>query len=87
MDVAPAGNGGGPKDGGLDTSGWFESQLPRAADQPEAKIELSSINDIAPAVPTPQVPTPPPLSQVTEEVRGIGSGREPDKNGVPPERR
>src|SRR5215212_1749211 len=42
MDVVPAGNGGGAKDGGLDTSGWFESQLPPAADQPEAKIELSS---------------------------------------------
>lgn len=88
MDVAPGGNGGsGPKDGGLDTSSWFESHLPRAADQPEAKIDLTSINDIAPALPTPEVPTPPPLSQVTEEVRGIGSGREPDQNGVPPERR
>jgi regulator of protease activity HflC (stomatin/prohibitin superfamily) len=87
MDVAPGGNGAAAaKDGGLDTSGWFESQLPRAADQPEAKIELSSINDTAPAVPTPEVPTPPPLSQVTEEVRGIGSGREPDKYGVPPAR-
>jgi regulator of protease activity HflC (stomatin/prohibitin superfamily) len=87
MDVAPGGNGAAAtRAGGLDTSGWFESQLPRAADQPEAKIELSSINDTAPAVPTPEVPTPPPLSQVTEEVRGIGSGREPDKYGVPPAR-
>jgi regulator of protease activity HflC (stomatin/prohibitin superfamily) len=83
MDVAPGANGGGsPKDGGLDTSSWFESHLPRAADQPEAKIELSSIADTTPAV-----PTPPPLSQVTEEIREIGSGREPDRNGVPPERR
>jgi hypothetical protein len=82
MDVAPAANGGGgPKDGGLDTSSWFESQLPPAAEQPEAKIELSSIADTTPAV-----PTPPPLSQVTDEVRGIPSGRQPDKNGVPPER-
>jgi regulator of protease activity HflC (stomatin/prohibitin superfamily) len=87
MDVAPGGNGAAAtKDGGLDTSGWFESQLPRAADQPEAKIELSSIADAGPAIPTPSVPTPPPLSQVTEEVRGIGSGREADKNGVPPAR-
>jgi regulator of protease activity HflC (stomatin/prohibitin superfamily) len=67
MDVAPAGNGGGPKDGGLDTSSWFESQLPAAADQPEAKIELSSIADTTPAV-----PTPPPLSQVAKEVRELG---------------
>jgi hypothetical protein len=87
MDVPATANGGGIKDGGLDTSSWFESHLPRAADQPEAKIDLSSINDITPAISTPEVPTPPPLSQVTEEVRGIGSGREPDKNGVPPERR
>src|SRR5688572_11257889 len=65
MDVAPGGNGAAAtRDGGLDTSGWFESHLPRAADQPEAKIELSSIADTAPAV-----PTPPPLSQVAEEVR------------------
>jgi len=83
MDVAPAANGSsGPKDGGLDTSSWFESHLPRAADQPEAKIELSSIADTTPAV-----PVPPPLSEVTEEIREIGSGRQPDKNGVPPERR
>ncbi|WP_116450474.1 SPFH domain-containing protein [Blastococcus litoris] len=81
MDVEPQGNGSAPKDGGLDTSSWFESQLPRAADQPEAKIELSSIADSTPAV-----PTPPPLSQVTEEIREIGTGRQPDKNGVLPER-
>jgi regulator of protease activity HflC (stomatin/prohibitin superfamily) len=81
MDVPAAANGGGVRDGGLDTSSWFESHLPRAADQPEAKIELSSIADTTPAV-----PTPPPLSEVTEQVRGIGSGREPDVNGVPPAR-
>jgi regulator of protease activity HflC (stomatin/prohibitin superfamily) len=82
MDVPATANGGnGGREGGLDTSTWFESQLPPAAEQPEAKIELSSISDTEPAV-----PVPPPLSQVTEEVRGIGSGREPDKNGVPPAR-
>ncbi|MGY1826569.1 MULTISPECIES: SPFH domain-containing protein [unclassified Blastococcus] len=75
MDVPPArdGDGGsGPKDGGLDTSTWFESQLPRAADQPEAKIELSSITDTAPAV-----PTPPPLSQVAQDVRDSGPAADP----------
>lgn len=76
MDVAPAADGGsGPKDGGLDTSSWFESHLPRAADQPEAKIELSSIADTTPAV-----PTPPPISQVTEEARQLGPA---DGNGQP----
>jgi regulator of protease activity HflC (stomatin/prohibitin superfamily) len=78
LDVAPAGNGGAStKEGGLDTSGWFESQLPRAADQPEAKIELSSIADAGPVV-----PTPPPLSQVTEELREIGPG---NVNGSSPQ--
>jgi hypothetical protein len=52
----------------LDTSSWFESQLPAAADQPEAKIELSSIG-VQPGIPSAQIPTPPPLSQVTEDVR------------------
>jgi hypothetical protein len=76
MDVGAAANGGsGPKNGGLDTSSWFESQLPPAAEQPEAKIELSSIADT-----TPVVPTPPPLSQVTEEVRQLG-GPDTDTEG------
>jgi hypothetical protein len=52
----------------LDTSSWFESQLPPAAEQPEAKIEMSSIG-VQPSLPTAQMPTPPPLSQVTEDVR------------------
>jgi regulator of protease activity HflC (stomatin/prohibitin superfamily) len=74
MDVDPANGatGSGPATGGLDTSSWFESQLPRAADQPEAKIELSSITDSAPAI-----PTPPPLSQVTEDVRDSGPAADP----------
>ncbi|MGY1591431.1 SPFH domain-containing protein [Geodermatophilus sp. SYSU D00708] len=73
MDVGSPGDGGSrPADGGLDTSGWFESQLPRAADQPEARIELSSITDSAPAI-----PTPPPLSQVTEDVRDSGPAADP----------
>ncbi|MFD2094315.1 SPFH domain-containing protein [Blastococcus deserti] len=85
LDVPAGGNGGAPsKDGGLDTSGWFESHLPRAADQPEAKIELSSIVDEGPAVPTPAVPTPPPLSQVTDEARAIGGGEPDTGNGVQP---
>ncbi|HYH24611.1 MAG TPA: SPFH/Band 7/PHB domain protein, partial [Blastococcus sp.] len=73
MDVGTsAGGGSGPKDGGLDTSSWFESQLPRAADQPEARIELSSISDSTPAI-----ATPPPLSQVTEDVRDSGPAADP----------
>ncbi|CCG03977.1 SPFH domain-containing protein [Blastococcus saxobsidens] len=75
MDVDPsqgASGAGSPDGGGLDTSSWFESQLPRAADQPEAKIALSSITDTAPAI-----PTPPPLSQVTEDVRDSGPAADP----------
>jgi len=76
---APAdGNGNGSAGSGsgagnaparsLDTSTWFESQLPPAAEQPEAKIELSSIG-VQPGLPSAEMPTPPPLSQVTEDVR------------------
>jgi hypothetical protein len=76
VDAPAGGNGSGgngatanaPAAQSLDTSSWFESHLPAAADQPEAKIELSSIG-VQPGVPDAQMPTPPPLSQVTEELR------------------
>jgi regulator of protease activity HflC (stomatin/prohibitin superfamily) len=78
LDVdAPAGGKGSGGNGtpataapaqSLDTSTWFESQLPAAADQPEAKIELSSIG-VQPGLPATPIPTPPPLSQVTEDLR------------------
>ncbi|HEX2072669.1 MAG TPA: SPFH domain-containing protein [Geodermatophilus sp.] len=70
LDVEPAGDGGARPTSQIDTSGWFESQLPRAADQPEAKIELSTISG-------PSLPTPPPLSQVTDEVRDAGPAADP----------
>jgi len=77
MDVGAAANGGpGPKDGGLDTSNWFESQLPPAAEQPEAKIELTSIAD-AP------MPTAPSLAEVTKEAREIAAA--PDTSTPPTE--
>ncbi len=73
MDVEPSGNGRtAPPEAGIDTSGWFESQLPRAADQPEARIEMTSISDSAPAV-----PSPPPLSQLTQDVRDSGPAADP----------
>jgi hypothetical protein len=67
------GHGAGPASAeqSLDTSSWFESQLPPAAEQPEAKIELSSIGD------TPALPTPPPLSQVTQDVKDSGPAADP----------
>ncbi|MCW2678226.1 MAG: putative protease, partial [Modestobacter sp.] len=61
----------------LDTSSWFESQLPPAADQPEAKIELSTIG-VQPVLPTTAVPAPPPLSQVTQDVQEQGGYPPPD---------
>jgi regulator of protease activity HflC (stomatin/prohibitin superfamily) len=70
MDVEASGNGGGPKDGGLDTSSWFESQLPPAAEQPEAKIDLSSIADAPPAA-------RPSLAAAKDEARGIGNAELP----------
>jgi regulator of protease activity HflC (stomatin/prohibitin superfamily) len=51
----------------IDTSDWFESHMPAAADQPEARIELSSIVDTAPAVPTPEMPPTPSLARAAEE--------------------
>jgi regulator of protease activity HflC (stomatin/prohibitin superfamily) len=67
MDVPPSTNGGQAADDGLDTSHWFESQLPPAAEQPEAKIELSTIEEKS--IPSLEMPHPPPLSQVTEQAR------------------
>ncbi len=66
LDVPPTGDGARPSER-IDTSSWFESQLPPAAEQPEAKIELRSIVDDEPAL-----PTPPPLSQVTAEATQNG---------------
>jgi regulator of protease activity HflC (stomatin/prohibitin superfamily) len=70
LDVEPSTNGGGRVSKEIDTSSWFESQLPPAAEQPEAKIELSSIADEAP-------PAPPSLAQAKEEVREIEIGELP----------
>ena len=63
------------------TSDWFQSQLPPAAEQPEAKIELSSIEDEPLSTP-PAMPAVPPLSQVTAEVTQqppSSSGQSPDQ--------
>jgi regulator of protease activity HflC (stomatin/prohibitin superfamily) len=71
-DGGQGGSAGPPPERRIDTSDWFESQLPPAAEQPEARIELSSITDSAPAM-----PTPPPLSQVTQDVRDSGPAADP----------
>jgi regulator of protease activity HflC (stomatin/prohibitin superfamily) len=65
---APANGAAAPAATSLDTSSWFESQLPPAAAQPEARIELSSIG-VEPVLPSTEMPTPPSLSQVAEDVR------------------
>jgi hypothetical protein len=64
MDVPVDGNGRTPAGDGLDTSDWFQSQLPPAAEQPEARIELSTLE--------PGLPPLPPLSEVTEQAREDG---------------
>jgi hypothetical protein len=64
LDVEPGGNGAARTAAGIDTSDWFQSQLPPAAEQPEAKIELSSIADVP-------LPPAPSLEQAKEEVREI----------------
>jgi regulator of protease activity HflC (stomatin/prohibitin superfamily) len=73
LDVGNSGDGGANGNGSataqsLDTSGWFESQLPPAAEQPEAQISLSSIG-VQPGLLAAEMPTPPSLSQATEDVR------------------
>src|SRR4029453_8246474 len=50
LGVEPAGKGGAKAEG-IDTTDWFQSQLPPAAEQPEAKIELSSITDATVSIP------------------------------------
>jgi regulator of protease activity HflC (stomatin/prohibitin superfamily) len=65
MDVPATGNGAAPAAEGLDTSGWFESQLPPAADQPEARIELHTIEETP--LPTLEVPHPPSLASAVED--------------------
>ena len=73
MDVEPSVDGRtAPPEGGIDTSSWFESQVPKAADQPEAKIALTSITDTTPAV-----PSPPPLSEIAADVRDSGVAADP----------
>src|SRR3954463_6649990 len=67
LDVEPSTNGAPRSADGLDTSDWFKSQLPPAAEQPEAKIELSSILD-TPVV-TPSV-LGAPTSSVDESREG-----------------
>ncbi|MFQ1002982.1 SPFH domain-containing protein [Modestobacter sp. SSW1-42] len=64
----------------LDTSGWFDSNLPPAAEQPEAKISLSSIG-VEPSLPSTASPRP-SLAQATEEARStpqLGSGETPEQ--------
>jgi hypothetical protein len=67
MDVDASANGAGRPTAEMDTSGWFESALPRAADQPEAKIELTSIVDTVPAVPAPTIPDTTSLARAAEQ--------------------
>jgi regulator of protease activity HflC (stomatin/prohibitin superfamily) len=82
LDVEPSANGGTRPTAEMDTSGWFESHLPRASDQPEAKIELSSIADAAP--PSPTMPATPSLAQAKDEVREIGNAELPPASQQPP---
>src|SRR3712207_7298535 len=77
MDVEGSRDGAGRPTAEMDTSGWFESALPRAADQPEAKIELSSITDAAPVVPAPAIPDTTSLARAAEhEAAGPVSSRD-----------
>jgi regulator of protease activity HflC (stomatin/prohibitin superfamily) len=65
LDVEPSGDGAQRAVDGIDTTDWFESQLPPAAAQPEAKIEMTTLGG-------PAVPTPPPLAEVERDVLESG---------------
>jgi hypothetical protein len=80
LDV-PAPTNGSRTERPIDTSTWFESQLPPAAAQPEAKIELSSIMDTPTA--TPPVPGTPPVSEVAKESREGSTAAYPGRE-LPP---
>jgi regulator of protease activity HflC (stomatin/prohibitin superfamily) len=61
LDVEASRDGGSTPTSQMDTTGWFESRLPPAAEQPEAKIELTSILDTpAQTPPVPGIPGPQP---------------------------
>jgi regulator of protease activity HflC (stomatin/prohibitin superfamily) len=69
LDVdAPSAAGTAAPASPLDTSSWFDSNLPPAAEQPEAKIAMSSIG-VQPSLPSTGIPTPPSIAQATEDVR------------------
>ncbi len=61
----------------LDTSDWFESRVPRAADQPEAKLEMSTLADSTDDVPHPVMPSTPSLAELTAEVKEAGAAADP----------
>ena len=61
----------------LDTTDWFESRVPRAADQPEAKVEMSTLADSEPSVPHPEVPQAPSLSELKADVQESGAAADP----------
>ncbi len=77
LDVGPSRDGDARPTAEMDTTGWFESQLPPAAAQPEARIELSSIADVPP-------PATPSLARAKDDARGIGNAELPPPPSEPP---
>ena len=75
LDVPPS--AGGAPAAPMDTSGWFESSLPPAAAQPEARIEMTSIADDGPALPSPSLPPTTDLARAAEN--GVAH-----RDGTPP---
>jgi len=78
MDVEQSGDGSGPAAEKIDTEGWFDSNLPPAAEQPEAKFELSeSIDPGVPLSPMRPPPAGPPV--------GGGAPPPPAQGQAPPQ--
>ncbi len=76
MDVEASSDGHAPTDK-IDTEGWFDSNLPPAAEQPEAKFELSESID-------PGIPIPPMRPAAPVPVGGQGSPP-PQQQSSPPQ--
>ncbi|MGY1773913.1 SPFH domain-containing protein [Blastococcus sp. SYSU D00813] len=83
MDVGPSNGSSGPARE-MDTSGWFESQLPPAAEQPEARIEMTNLSDTVPAVPAPAMPETGSMARTAAEEAPPAPPMPPQGPPMPP---
>ncbi len=85
MDVEPGAADGSDGRAGqkIDTQGWFDSNLPPAAEQPEAKFELSESIDTGLPVPPMRPPASPPLGGGAPPPPQVQQGGQTGPSGQP----